>query len=298
LKAPILISGMHGLGDNLHERSIVKKYMENYDVWLETPWPSIFHDLNIKLITKSSNLRTQAKNLKREFSKFTSEQPPYNAAQLRVSYPPEMVRLHGNVLAAMSAHCNVDVGDFSLPIKDEWDSRAKALIESWNTNKPILIYRPLVERNEWGGCRNRNPDKLAYSALFESIRERFFVVSVADLVDGVEWMVSESNQPDMMYHKGELDIEILAALFNRASLIFTSPGFAAPLSQAVGTPAVVVFGGYENAKSFLGGSKLAPYLGIDTVSPCECFSHRHSCVKEINIPLAKNRILEFVNEHC
>jgi len=292
----LIIHGLHGLGDNLRMRSIVKQLMLFHDVWLETPWPCLFHDMDIKFLAKSSKLRTQAKNAKRESVKFTKEQAPSKSRQIAVNYPPASVRQHGNVLAAMSAQAGVSIENFDLPIPDEWDLRAKELIDSWNVTKPILIYRPLIERTEWSGCSARNPDKSSYSELFESIRDKFFIVSVADLVDDVEWMVSDPINADVTYHKGELDIEILAALVNRSAAVYSSPGFAAVLAQSVGTPSVVIFGGYENSQTFSHNGY--PYLGIDTIKPCDCFSHHHSCVKEINIPVAKDRLMEFVNEYC
>lgn len=282
-KPALVIEGMHGLGDNLHQRGVIRAILQTHDVWLETPWPCLYHDLNVKLVSKGSKLRTQAKNARREAARFEAGEPPADAERLRVTYPPAMVRQHGSVYAAMSAQCGVPMGDFSLPVRQEWFARADNLIASWSTDKPILIYRPLVERKEWGGCHTRNPDIAAYCRLIESIRERFFVVSVADLVPDAEWMVSRPIPADATYHAGELDIEVLAGLFKRAALVFTSPGFAVILAQSVGTAVVGVFGGYENSKSFTAGEKYAPCLWIDPIEPCQCFSHKHNCKKAIDV---------------
>lgn len=291
---PIIIEGMHGLGDNLHQRGIIRELMKKNEIWLETPWPCLYHDLPIHFVGKGSRLRTQAKNAKREAGKFESRTPS-TSNRMRVAYAPDMVRKHGSVYAAMSAHCNVAQADFSLPIPNEWDARAEALIAEWRPTKPILIYRPLIERSEWSGCHNRNPDHNAYHSLIQSIRERFFIVSVADLVQGQEWMVGKPINADISFHAGELDIEVLAALIKRSAMVYTSPGFAVILAQSVGTPSVVVFGGYENAQSFKGGAKLAPYLGIDPIHPCQCFSHRHKCQKQIDMPTATNQLMDFIN---
>lgn len=294
----LIVRGMHGLGDCLRSRSIIRQLMKVHgnDIWLETPWPCLYHDMDIRLVNKPSRLRTQAKNAQREQTRFSKEPLPFRAQSLRVDYPPDTVRRHGSVLAAMSAQCGVEIDDFSMPVPNEWNQRALALINEWKPTRPIMIYRPLIERTEWGGCRNRNPDKAAYAALFESIRDQFFVVSVADLVDRVEWMVSEPVKADVEYHAGELDIEILAGLTELSALVYTSPGFAAVLAQSVGTPSVVVFGGYENSKSFYAEKTPAPYLGIDPIHPCECFSHHHNCRKEIDMPLATEKLKRFIEE--
>lgn len=290
----LYVIGMHGLGDNLHQRAIVRSWMQEHEVWLETPWPSVYHDLpGLNLVNKGSRLRTQAKNARREAARFSTKGVQTGAKRIAISYAPELVRQHGSVLAAMAAHCDVPVGDFSLPVPDAWKRAADAVIAK--TDKPLMIYRPLVERKEWGGCRNRNPEYSAYAFLFEAIRDRFHVVSVADLEAGKEWMVGDCIEADQEFHAGELSFEILAALMHRAALSYSAPGFATVLAQAVGTPSITVFGGYENSQSFAMGAMLAPTLGIDPINPCQCFSHHHACQKKIDVAKAEQQIKEFID---
>lgn len=298
-KPALKVVGMHGMGDNLHQRAIIRQLVERYEVWLETPWPCLYHDMpEVKLINPGSKLRTQAKNAQREAANYSTGYPPRRANTLRVHYPPEAVRREGSVLAAMSAQCGVAPGDFTMPVQAAWLARADALIESWGATRPIMIYRPLVERSEWGGCASRNPDRDAYKTLFDAIREQFFVVSVADLVPGREWAVGHEINADIKYHKGELDIEVLSGLVKRSALVFTSPGFAVILAQAVGTPSVAVFGGYENSSSFTGGARFAPYLGIDPIHPSQSFSHHDNPDKRIDMNAALTQLQEFIHEHC
>ena len=78
-----------------------------------------------------------------------------------------------------------------------------------------MLHRPLVARTEWTGCGNRNPDLAAYSELMGAIRDRFFVVSVADLEDKREWLVGEACSPDVALHHGELVFEVLGEFIKR-----------------------------------------------------------------------------------
>lgn len=289
--------GMHGIGDCLHERAIVKHLLQRGDeVWLETSWPQVFHDLvgpRLHFLRKKISLRTQNKNADRFVREFHKGSVPANARRLMVWYTPEAVRQCGSVLKAM-LHCSgvteADT-DFRLRLGETWLSDIAA-------DKPILLYRPLVERTEWSGCAARNPDAGAYGELIASIRDSFFVVSVADLVPGVEWQTSAPVGADMEFHRGELNFESLAALTAKASLTFASPGFATILAQAVGTPSVCVFGGYEDGRSFTAGAQWTPHLAIDPIKPCPCFRHDHNCDKRIDIESAKERLKRFVNEHC
>ena len=299
---PLYIVGMHGLGDNLHQRSIVRAYLaKGREVWLETPWPQVYHDLagpRLKLVDKGSSLRTQAKNARANRAAFTRQRQPPSVDVLRQKYPPALVRSEGSVLGAMSKVAGVPVGDFRLPIPKAWREKADAWIRRWKPDKPLMIYRPLVERTEWGGCRARNPLRWHYNDLFRSVERDFFVVSVADLQPGKEWLADhlDATLGDVQVHNGELDFETLAALTEMASLVFTSPGFAAVLGQAVGTPTVVVSGGYEDGTSFAAGAALTPTLAIAPINACNCFRHDHDCPKEIDMAEALAQLSDFTGQ--
>lgn len=294
---PLLVRGMHGLGDNFHQRALMREWMKTREVWLETPWPCLYRDIaGLHVVSKGSGLRTQAKNALRERDRYDPQQPPAGCEEVRISYSPWGVRKYGSVLAAMCRQSGLDIGDFTLPIPVEWTHRAKGLLARWNTSKPILIFRPLIERTEWSGCASRNPDHAAYARLLASVRDRFFVVSVADTVPGVEWIVGHEVDADASYHAGELDVEILVGVFGLASMVFASPGFAVVMAQAVGTPVTVVLGGYESGYSFSAGAVHTPTLAIDPIEPCDCFSHTHRCKKAIDIPAAVGRLRKFADE--
>lgn len=297
MKRPLLLQGMHGLGDNLHQRAVIRQLMRRYDVTLESSWVAPYHDLveqGLRVVHKPTRLRTQAKNAKREAVRF-SNGVPHGAMVRKVWYAPREVRTAGGVLAAMCRNCDVpyDRADFRLPVKPEWIAASRVAV---STDRPILVYRPLVVRTEWNGCEARNPDADAYAELFESVRDRFHVVSIADLVPDVEWKTSRPASADQKFHHGELPFETLAGLFSIAALAYTAPGFAVILAQAVGCPVAAVFGAYEASYSFSGGARYSPYLGIDPIVPCDDFKHDNTKDKTINVPFAKSRLALFAEE--
>ena len=295
---PVFIRGMGGMGDCIHQRSVVKHFLSRgREVWLATPWPQLYWDLpQVHLFYHETALRTQSQNAQRLRGLYSAKAPPPNAEKVMVSYSPQDVRSCGSVLAAMSKQCGTPPGDFFLPMRPEWMVEAHRWLDQWRPTKPVLIYRPLVQRTEWGGCHIRNPDAKAYTELLNSIRDRYFVISVADVVPGKEWIVSPDIKADVECHQGNLPVETLAALISMSSLVFCSPGFAVILAQAVRTPVVAVFGGYENSSSFAEGARFSKYLGIDTVKPCSCFSHKHDCNKHIDMPRAIAQIREFTSD--
>lgn len=291
---------MQGLGDNLHQRAVIRQLLRKVDkIWLKTSWPTLYHDMGDRLVLVPSDteLRTQAKNVIRQMRMFGAKELPPGVPALRVRYSPDLVRQCGSVLGAMLTHCKLDPADddFRLPVPWSWVKEALAVVLCQPIPKPVLLYRPLVDRREWGGGRARNADMRSYHELLMSIRDRFFVISVADLVPGQEWITSVDVHADLELHHGELSVEALIGLTKLSTMVYSGSGFAAIIGQAVGTPTVTVFGGYEKSASFSPGAKRSPYLGIDPINPCWCFSHDHNCDKRIDLVAATRRLKEFTD---
>lgn len=284
------VEGMHGMGDNLHQRAIVRKWLAaGEEVWLDTPWPEIYHDLPVHCFSTGSRLRTQAKNIRR--SGIDRAQRPSEYSQLvQVSYPQKLVRQCGSVMRAMAASVHgsaAAVYDFRFPVPAAWTHGVDV-----PPDRPLLVVRPLVKRREWGGAEQRNPDPVAYADVFELLRGDAFVVSVADIERGHEDIVSVLDA-DLYLHKGELDFKRLAALWRDADAVYTAPGFGVVLAQAVGTPVCAVFGGYEKSYSFSSGLDFSDCLFIDADVGCDCFSHHHACDKRITVMRWRDKIAAF-----
>jgi predicted metal-dependent enzyme (double-stranded beta helix superfamily) len=297
----VVFDGMHGLGDNVHQRALVRRVLASRaDVWLHTPWPCLYHDLVGEMFhvlpPTRTTLRTQHKNLLRERDRYTSERPHPLIGPKKIWYDTPCIRASDSILGGMLRYTlrqPLDGADFSLPVPDAW--RAKAMARIARPDRPIMVLRPLVDRKEWGGCATRNPDPKAYAALYNAIRSRFFVVSIADLVDRVEWICGDNLRADVTLHAGELDTETMIGMFASAAITFCSPGFALILSQAVGTPVICVYGGRESSRYYAYGARFAPTLGIDPVRPCDCFLPKHQCDKYIDLDKAHADIARFLD---
>jgi len=289
---------MHGLGDGLHQRAVVRELMQKHELWLHTPWPQLYHDLEgLHLLRLEPTLRAMAVNQDRCTVLYGNNQlPPHGTPLETVVYPPLDVKSTGSVLGAMAKHLGVPLGDFRMPVPEAWVHQALALPIDWD--RPLLVYRPLVERSESRGYAVRNPDHEAYHALFSAIRQRFFVVSLASLAPGNEWKVGPQITPDLTYEGGELQIETIAALVSLADLVWSAPGFGTVLAQAVCTPAVCVFGGFEDARSFSAGARFSPWLAVEPVHPCACWSHSCLHSKAIDLPRAHERIAAFLTDQA
>lgn len=162
----ILLRGMHGIGDNIHQRGILRWLLRQnvYSIYLEASAHSIYWDLvekyGLKIVRKETLLTFQKKNLEREAHLFWKGALPKDKEVWTIWYRKEDVNGMGSVLGAMCKHVHVppDEVDFRLPIHPLWKDVADKLIAKWKPTKPIMIYRPLIKRVEWGGCDARNPD--------------------------------------------------------------------------------------------------------------------------------------------
>jgi len=288
------IRGMMGMGDTIHSRAVVKYHASQGGVVLETPWPCFFYDIdNVQFVKPNTQLRTQNKNIERESDKYISEYS--RERRIVITYDYQSVKWHGGFFKAMCAMSGLPRNHgipFALLENHDWTAKAKKWLDLWKPDKPLMIYRPLVERTEWNGCASRNPDKAAYVELAKSFKDQFFIVSIADLKAGIEWQVSESIGVDVECHHGELDAETLAALYFHASLVYCSPGFSLIMAQATKAPMVCVFGGHESARLYSHGWDYNCF--IEPVNPCECFSKTHNCDKRIDIEQAKLKIGAFL----
>lgn len=298
----IIINGMFGIGDNLHQRAVLKELMKTNEVWLGTCHVALYHDLidkGLKIWFRNTRLHAQARTIENEVTSYPNAyvQAPNNMPRYKLWYNKPDIDKYGSILGAMFGTLGLaipDRPDFSLPVPDKWREELHRYIPRWDTRKPVMIYRPIVLRKEWPGA-SRNPDVDVYNTLYRSIRERFFVISIACLKTDVEWIVGPEQDADLKLHNGELNFEMMSALFSESNLVFSGAGFAPILAQSVGTPCAIIYGGRESYRTTdCMGAHLSPTLGIDPIQPCNCHHHAHACNKQIDLPLALKRLRDFV----
>lgn len=303
-KPRLLIQGMHGMGDSLHQRAVVRQLSKDNEVWLETSWPSIYYDLDVKLLKKSVALRTQTKNSARpsENEKF-SPSPGSFERSIRPRYVGQQVLSCASktVLEAMclSVGADYETADYRMPVPEVWGEvwRKSSAYAQWReSGKPLMIYRPLVMRTEWRGSGARNADPECYAKLLASVRDAFFVISVADLEPQREWIVGPKFEADVQFHEGQLTFETLAYLFADADVIYTASGFAAILGPAVGTPVINVIGGYEHKGTHGSGKRFAPMIEFGPTPGCSCWSSacRQPCNKTFDTDAAITELQEWL----
>jgi hypothetical protein len=272
---------MWGLGDNVYARPFVRSAAAQYDIWLDTPWPELYVDLDIKFVRGSRQLRTQLKNIVRQSPE-------------RWSLPPPMqeVRIHYSELAAFSI---IEALEFRWqPLRVAFDPALFDLPDMGPaplvSDRPIAVVRPVTVRKEW---RNeaRNPRPEYIFTIAAHLMATHTVVVVADLAPGHEWLEGELPPAHHHFIFGELAVRPLFALVRDADVVVGGPGWIVPAGMALKVKTFVVLGGHggHNAPHKITDPRLnLGRLGFATPDRfCRCMRMLHSCNKKIADPLGQ-----------
>lgn len=257
----MFIKGMMGLGDSIYARAFVKRYPGAY---LETCWPQLYRDLDVKFVRPDTQLRTQAKNLQRGYEWHA----PAGGPQLRIAYGRDSI-IQGLRKAFRCAPGEFDLPDFGpSPVAGRY-----------------VLVRPATVRTEWrADTRNPDPQYIA-SASAEMRRRGYRVVSVADLENGKEWALEPLPPADIRFHQGELPVEQLLALLQHADAVIGGIGWIVPAAIAAQVPAWIICGGQGGFNSPEHITDACMDLSrISFAVPdnfCRCTLKQHTCDKRI-----------------
>jgi hypothetical protein len=278
----LLVNGCWGLGDCIYTRPFVRAATANFEVWLETPWPELYEDLDIKFVCGSRQLRTQLKNMARQLPERWS--PAINGdRQIRIGYFDLVVR---SIILSMQrqwVHFGVvfDPALFDLP-----DMGPSPVV----SDKPIAVIRPVTVRREWRNeARNPRPEYIA--AIAAALMNTHHVVAVADIDPPQEWAVGELPPAHEYLIRGELSIRPLLALVRHADIVVGGVGWIVPAGLALKVKTFVVLGGHggHNEPSKLTDRRLdLSHIGFAYPDHfCKCTNMLHNCNKAMADPLGQ-----------
>jgi hypothetical protein len=261
---------MQGLGDSIYQRAFVKRLPAGS--YIQTAWPEIYEDLQIKPVRSKTKLRTQQKN--EQYTGAQYFELPARFERRRISYGPgELER--GSIIDAMRNNFGVEHGGFDLPTLQP---------ATRFSDMPVAVIRPATVRSEWrSDSRNPDPEYLAEAARI--LRRNFYVISVADLEEGKEWLIGDPPVADLQLHRGELPLRALMSLVQNAAVVVTPVGWALPAAICYQTPVYVVAGGRgaHNAPEIV----TDPDMDLSRVgwampdNYCRCHQWDHQCDKRI-----------------
>ncbi len=274
---------MWGLGDNIYSRPFVRAAAAKYDIWLETPWPELYADLDIKFVRGSRKLRTQQKNMVRQ-SPDRWETPPLINQEIVVGYGDLASR---SIIHSLERRWSIMLGVTFDPALFDLPDMGPSPITS---EKPIAIIRPVTVRSEWRNeARNPRPEYVA--AIARELMATHTVVVVADLMPGQEWLIGDMPSGHRYFVHGELPVRQLLALVRDADIVIGGPGWIVPAGLALKTRTFIVLGGHggHNAPAKITDKRFdLTRLGFAIPDKfCQCTSMLHDCDKRMTDPLGQ-----------
>lgn len=264
------VLGMHGLGDNIFQRAFVRSLIERRTVYLSTSWPEIYEDLPVRFVKRETALRTQAKNVRRQDPERWVGAPLNGTQLLRIGYGHATLAT-GSIVSTMQKCFGAEPKDWDLPA-----------FPRMVRDKPIALVRPVTARKEWmNTARNPLPEYVA--AVADDLMQDYHVISVADLVGGLEWLDGAAPPAHERYHRGELDVRALLGLVQSAAVVVGGVGWIVPAAIAAGVPLFCILGGHgvHNAPSKITDQRM-DLTRVDFAHPdrfCMCSDMRHACDK-------------------
>jgi hypothetical protein len=271
---------MWGLGDNIYSRPFVRAAAAQYKLHLETPWPELYADLDIKFVRGTRRLRTQQKNI--------AQQPEH-----RWSTPGIMrdVRIGYADLASQSIIASLEQRWSALkvgfdPALFDLPDMGPSPIQS---DRPIAVVRPVTVRSEWRNeARNPRPEYVA--AIADELMATHHVVAVADLAYAQEWALGGLPAHRYLVH-GELNVRELLALVRDADIVVGGVGWIVPAGLALKTHTFVILGGHggHNAPAKITDPRLdLSRIGFAIPEAfCQCTNMLHTCNKTIADPVGQ-----------
>jgi hypothetical protein len=279
----ILIRGPWGLGDNCYQRPFVRAAAAQYEVWLDTPWPELYEDLDLKFVRGARRLRTQTDNIASQ-------------SEDRWSRPPPSIRemqLHYANIAASSIIRSLEQR-WGARLRIEFDPALFTLPDMGpspvSSDRPIAVIRPVTVRSEWLNAA-RNPKPEYVNALAAELMATHTVVAVASLAANQEWLVGNLPPAHHYFLHGELPVRELLALVRDADIVVGGVGWIVPAALALKVRTFVVLGGHggHNAPAKITDPRLdLSHIGFAIPEAfCRCTHMLHNCDKRIADPVGQ-----------
>jgi hypothetical protein len=270
---------MYGLGDNIYSRPFVRAAAARYEIHLETPWPELYADLDIKFRRGTRRLRTQQKNIARQSPDRWSR--PWPMREITVGYTDLASQ---SIITSLEQRWSILNVKFDPLLFDLPDMGRSPIV----SDKPIAVVRPVTVRAEWRNeARNPRPEYVAVIAA--ELMATHTVVAIADIAPDEEWLVGELPPAHQYFIFGELAVRELLALVRDADIVIGGAGWIVPAGLALKVKTFVVLGGHggHNAPEKLTDPRL-DLSRIGFAYPetfCQCTNMLHNCDKNIVDPL-------------
>lgn len=278
-RGPLLIHAPWGLGDTCYARPLIRDAALQREVYLETPWPELYTDLNVRFVRGEKGLRLQMRNVWRQPDSLWVT-PPQGIESVALGYGP--IELQTNdVYGAMAAKMPMP-----MVTKPLWDlpDLGESPVETGGA--PLALIRPVMRRLEWDN-EARNPRPEYIEQISGDLKARgYATLVVCDIQVDREILANGVMPPcNLALTHGELSVRQLLAVMRDAAVVVGGVGWIVPAAVALKTPTFVVLGGNGGMNApdrLLHPEMNAGHIGFASPKEmCLCMDMRHACKKEI-----------------
>lgn len=280
----VFVKCMEGIGDTLYARPFIKQLvLDGHDVYLRTPLTLLFSDLDVKFVKPDEvKYRTQ----KRAFNRYGNiefHDLPKVDREIDFFYGQKELNRFG-ILSHMEQAFGYELGS-TTPVLDLPTNLAPHSI-ALPSDKRVAIVKPVTHRKEWL-CTSRSPKPQYVAWCARMLRDAgYYVISIADTVDGQEWIDGDEPPAHLKLHRGELGLAGTLSLIKDSHLVVGGSGFILPATIAAKTNLFVIFGGrgeYDNPHKVFDLRMNLRKIGWALPDNfCRCCLMDHDCDKTIS----------------
>lgn len=268
---------MDGLGDTIYSRPYAQALVEYAEtLFIETSWPQLFSDLpNVKFVKPQGlALRVQRENVA-SWHDWHKPLLEYGKTII-LSYGPAHLR-EGSIIERFDTQLRIrNDRSWTLP------AGLANVPQLVTGGRPLAIVRPVTARKEWLNLA-RNPRPVYVNEIARELLETHYVVSLASVAPGKEWLLGSAPPAHLQLHRGELSILQALELTRHADIVVGGVGWIVPAALATGTKTFIVLGGQGGYNA---PNKLVPpnTFNVGWAIPdnfCLCTQMQHTCDKTI-----------------
>lgn len=303
--------GCDGFGDNICQRVLIKGLAKEYHtIYLRTPTPEFYWDIpNVKFIYPlhlPPYFRIQKRNAERQKKEiwtsvdldgvhkisWTACKIPYADSWMLGDAREREARKDRLNKEFFRAYDSITDFNFSFPLKRNWVTGTKKLLESWNVKgKKVCLVNPPTLRRGHPATVLRNPKMEHIQLLINKYKEDYYYICLAHTEEDEEWFDGELAGVDKVLVHGEASLPIIFGLIKLADMMIVHPSFFALLAVALKTKCFCVFGGCRRPEDiFIGGMGLGNFEYVAPAPYTELIDARSDYVYNKEIP--EERIIE------
>src|SRR5574343_573479 len=276
-----ILDSYFGLGDNIYHIPFVHKLAQEGEVFIYTSFPELFQFSNVYCMKPVTNLKLQLKNM--EGNGLYSHGHKPNGQRIRFNYG-EGFKNGLTIIKSFEKVVPLN-GEFFFKFTPKQSINIEKILERVKASgKKLCVVRLPSIRREWPNA-NRNGKMEYFQLCINSLKDRYYFVSVGDIGNAEEFDVIEPQGIDERrdrHNVNHLDIWETIYLVNRSAFVLSIQCNMIPICQLLRKKAFIIYGGYV-PHALLNDARFYQIGYVEPDPFCFCVNRisNHLCKKDI-----------------